>query len=160
LRTAIASIDPDIRLDDISTMDEIVGHAFAPWRFTSRVVSTFAAIALMFAITGIATLVAFAVTQRSREIGVRVALGARPLDVVRLVAAEGARVAVAGLATGLFIAWSLRRSVESILFGVRADDATSFVGTAVVLGVVFLGAAYLPARKAARVDPCTTLRSD
>jgi putative ABC transport system permease protein len=160
LRTAVAALDPEARVDGISTMEEVVGRALAPWRFSSIVVSAFAAIALMFAAVGIATLVAFAVTQRTREIGIRVALGAQTREVVVLVANEGAWIALAGLAIGVAAAWILRRSVESMLFGVAADDALTFGGVALLLGVVSLLAAYLPARRAARIDPATALRSE
>ncbi len=160
LRAAFATLDPEIRVDRISTMDEIVGRAFAPWRFSSIVVSAFAVMALIFAAAGIATLVAFAVTQRTREIGVRVALGAQTRDVVVLVASEGAWMAMAGVAIGLFVAWILRRSVASMLFGVSPGDALTFVGVALLLVVVSLLAAYLPARSAARIDPAVALRAE
>ena len=160
LRSAVAALDPGARVDGISTMEEVVGRAFAPWRFSSIVVSAFAAIALTFAASGIATLVAFAVTQRTREIGVRVALGAQTRDVVVLVASEGAWVALAGLAIGVLAAWILRRSVESMLFGVAPDDALTFGGVALLLGAVSLLAAYLPARGAARIDPAVALRAE
>jgi len=160
LRAAVATLDPDARVDRISTMDEVVGRAFAPWRFSSVVVSAFAVIALIFAAVGIATLVAFAVTQRTREIGVRVALGAQTRDVVLLVASEGVGMALAGAGAGLFAAWILRRSIASMLFGVSPGDALTFVGVVVVLGVVSLLAAYLPARSAARIDPAVALRAE
>jgi len=160
LRSAVATLDPDARVDGISTMEEVVGRAFAPWRFSSIVVAAFAAIALTFAAVGIATLVAFAVRQRTREIGVRVALGAQSRDVVVLVASEGAWVALAGLAIGVLAAWILRRSVESMLFGVAPDDTLTFGAVALLLGVVSLLAAYLPARSAARIDPAAALRAE
>jgi putative ABC transport system permease protein len=160
LRSAVAALDPGARVDGISTMEEVVGRAFAPWRFSSIVVSAFAAIALTFAAVGIATLVAFAVTQRTREIGVRVALGAQTRDVVVLVASEGAWAALGGLATGVLAAWILRRSVESMLFGVAPDDTLTFGGVALLLGVVSVLAAYLPARSAARIDPAAALRAE
>jgi putative ABC transport system permease protein len=157
LRSAVAALDPGARVDGISTMEEVVGRAFAPWRFSSIVVSAFAAIALTFAAVGIATLVAFAVTQRTREIGVRVALGAQTRDVVVLVASEGACIALAGLAIGLLAAWILRQSVESMLFGVAPDDTLTFGEVALLLGVVSLLAAYLPReapRASIRPRPC------
>ena len=160
LRSAVAALDPGARVDGISTMEEVVGRAFAPWRFSSIVVSAFAAIALTFAAVGIATLVAFSVSQRTREIGVRVALGAQTRDVVLLVASEGAWVALAGLAIGVLAAWTLRRSVQSMLFGVAPDDTLTFGGVALLLGVVSLLAAYLPARGAARIDPAAALRAE
>ncbi len=160
LRTAVAALDPEARVDGISTMEEVVGRAFAPWRFSSIVVSAFAAIALTFAAVGIATLVAFAVTQRTREIGVRVALGAQTRDVVVLVASEGASIALAGLVIGVLAAWILRTSVVSMLFGVAPDDTLTFGGVVLLLGVVSLLAAYLPARRAARIDPAAALRAE
>ena len=160
LRTALATLDPDARIDGISTMEEVVGRAFAPWRFSSIVVSAFGAIALTFGVVGIAALVAFAVTQRTREIGVRVALGAQTRDVIMLAASEGAWIALAGLVIGVLAAWILRRSVESMLFGVAPDDPLTFIGVALLLGVVSLLAAYLPARSAARVDPAAALRAE
>jgi putative ABC transport system permease protein len=144
----------------MSTMEEVVGRAFAPWRFGTIVVSAFAAIALAFAVVGIATLVAFAVSQRTREIGVRVALGAQKRDVVVLVASEGAWVALAGLLIGVPVAWILRRSVESMLFGVAPGDPVTFIGVALLLGVVSVLAAYLPARGAASIDPAAALRAE
>lgn len=160
LRTAVAAFDPEARVDGISTMEEAVGRAFAPWRFSSIVVSSFGAIALTFSAVGIAALVAFAVTQRTREIGVRVALGAQTRDVVALVASEGAWIALTGLVIGVLAAWILRRSIESMLFGVAPDDPLTFGGVALLLGVVSLLAAYLPARSAARIDPASALRAE
>jgi ABC-type antimicrobial peptide transport system permease subunit len=117
-------------------------------------------IALTFAVVGLAALVAFAVTQRTREIGVRVALGAQTRDVVMLVASEGASIALAGLVIGVLAAWILRRSVESMLFGVAPDDPLTFGGVALLLAVVSLLAAYLPALSAARIDPAAALRAE
>ena len=143
-------------------MEEVVGRAFAPWRFSSIVVSAFAAIALTFAAIGIATLVAFAVTQRTREIGVRVALGAQTRDVVMLVASEGAWIALAGLAIGVLAAWILRRSVESMLFGVAPSDAPTFGGVALLLAVVSRWPPICP-REALRASipprPCARTRT-
>ena len=160
LRSAVAALDPEARVDGVSTMEEVVGRAFAPWRFSSIVVSAFAAIASTFAAVGIATLVTFAVTQRTREIGIRVALGAQTRDVVMLVAGEGAWIALAGLAIGVLAAWILRRSVESMLFGVAPDDALTFAGVPLLLGTVSVLSAYLPARRAARIDPVAALRTE
>jgi putative ABC transport system permease protein len=160
LRAAVAALDPRIRLERLSTMDDVVAQAFAPWRFSSVIVSAFAVIALTFAVVGVATLVAFAVTMRTREIGVRVALGARSRDVIALVAREGAAIALTGLAVGLVAAWLLRRSVTSLLFGISPDDPVTFVAAPLLLGVIAVLAAYLPARRAALVDPALTLRAE
>jgi putative ABC transport system permease protein len=160
LTTAVGALEPEARVDGISTMEEVVGRAFAPWRFSTMLVSAFGAIALTFAAVGIAALVAFAVAQRTREIAVRVALGAQTRDVVALVASEGARIALAGLVIGVLAAWILRRSVESMLFGIAPDDPVTFGVVALLLVAVSLVAAYLPARSAARVDPATALRAE
>ena len=160
LRSTVTALDPSARIDAISTMDEVVGRAFGPWRFGSIVMTAFAMIGLIFASVGIAALVAFAVSQRTREIGLRLALGAQTRHVVVLVASEGAWIAVAGLASGVLAAWILRRSVESMLFGVKPDDPLTFGGVALLLGVVSLVAAYLPARRAARIDPASALRAE
>ena len=160
LRSTITTVDPEARIDGITTMDDVVGRAFAPWRFSSVVVTAFAAIGLVFAAVGIAALVAFAVSQRTREIGVRVALGAQTRDVVVLVASEGAWIALTGVAGGLGAAWILRRSIESMLFGVKPDDPVTFGGVALLLGVISLLAAYLPARRAAQIDPASALRAE
>jgi putative ABC transport system permease protein len=141
-------------------MEEVVGRAFAPWRFSSVVVSAFGAIALTFAVVGIVALVAFAVKQRTREIGVRVALGAQTRDVIMLAASEGAWIALAGVVIGVLSAWILRRSVESMLFGVAPGDPVTFGGVALLLALVCLLAAYLSARSAARIDPVVALRAE
>jgi putative ABC transport system permease protein len=160
LRSAVATLDPDLTVDEISTMEQVVGRAFAPWRFSSIVVSEFAAMALAFAAVGIAALVAFGVTQRTREIGVRVALGAQSRDVVLLVASEALWVALSGLALGVVAAWTLRRSLESLLFGVAPDDALTFAGVPLLLAVVAVLSAYVPARRAAGIDPAMALRME
>lgn len=160
LRSAIAALDPDARADGASTMEGVVGRAFAPWRFSAIVVTAFGTIGLTFAAVGIAALVAFAVTQRRREIGVRVALGAQTRDVIALVASEGAWIALAGTATGILAAWLLRRSVESMLFGIVPEDPLAFGGVALLLAAVSLLASYLPARRAARIEPVTVLRAE
>jgi putative ABC transport system permease protein len=160
LRTAVSVLDPDVRIDGITTMEQVVGRAFAPWRFSSIVVSLFGVIALTFAAVGIASVVAFAAAGRRREIGVRVALGAQARDVVVLIAGEGLWSSLAGLGVGLFAAWILRRSVESMLFGVASNDAVTFGGVTLLLAAISFMAAYLPARRAARIDAVAALRAE
>lgn len=160
LTAAIAAIDREVTADNITTMERIVGRAFAPWRFSTVIVSTFSIIAVTFAAVGLAALVAYAVTQRTREIGVRVALGAQRRDVIRLLLGEGASLTGIGLAGGVLIAWTLKRSVASLLFAVSPDDTATFVAVALLLLVVSLVAAYLPARRAASIDPAITLRTE
>jgi predicted permease len=160
LTAAIAAIDHEVTAENITTMERIVGRAFAPWRFSTVIVSTFSLIAVTFAAVGLAALVAYAVTQRTREIGVRVALGAQRRDVIRLLLGEGASLTCIGLAAGVLIAWTLERSVANLLFAASPDDTATFVLVALLLFVVSLVAAYLPARRAASIDPVVTLRAE
>jgi len=160
LKAAVAAFDADVTVDNIATMEQIVGRAFAPWRFSTIIVSAFSVMALAFAAVGLAALIAYAVTRRTREIGVRVALGAQRRDIVGLLVTEGAWMTFGGLASGMLIAWILRRSVASLLFGVSPEDASTYGGVTALLVVVSLLAAYLPARRAARIDPAAALRSD
>jgi putative ABC transport system permease protein len=160
LKAAIATVDPDVTVEKVTTMEEIVSRAFAPWRFTTILVSVFSIMALAFAAVGLAALVAYAVAQRTREIGVRVALGAQRRDVIALLVREGVWMITGGLTAGIVTAWILRRSVASLLFGISPEDAATFGGVALLLAVVALLAAYLPARRAAGIDPAVALRSE
>jgi putative ABC transport system permease protein len=160
LTAAVATIAPGIKVEGVTTMNEIVGRVLAPWRFSTIVVSVFSLMAVSFAAIGLAALIGYAVTQRTREIGVRMALGAQPRDVVTLLVKEGWWMTVAGLAIGMLTAWTLRRSVASMLFGVSAQDAATFSAVPVLLAAVALIAAYIPARRAARIEPSVALRSE
>ena len=160
LKAAIASIDPALTVDHVASMEQIVARAFAPWRFSTVVVSMLSLMALTFAAVGLAALIAHAVTQRTREIAVRVTLGAQRRDVVALLVKEGFWMAFGGLAVGMLTAWTLRRSVSSMLFGVSPEDGVTFAGVTLLLAVVSLLAAYLPARRAARIDPAVALRRE
>jgi putative ABC transport system permease protein len=160
LKAAVATIAPDVTLDGVSTMNQIVERVRAPWRFTTVVVSTFSVMALAFAAVGLAALIAYTVTQRTREIGVRMALGAQRRDVVSLLVKEGLWMTMSGLAAGMLAAWTVRRSVVGMLFGISPEDGTTLVGVVLLLSAVALLAAYIPARKAARIDPAVALRSE
>jgi putative ABC transport system permease protein len=160
LKADIATLDPDLTVDNVTTMEEVVSRAFAPWRFSTVVILAFSVMALAFAAVGLAALVAYAVAQRTREVGLRVALGAQHRDVVALLLKEGLWMSLGGLAAGLLVAWMLRRSVASMLFGVSAEDGATFGGVALLLAAVALLAAYLPARQAGRIDPAVALRND
>jgi len=123
-------------------------------------IGTFATLAVLLAAIGIYGVLAYLVTQRVQEIGVRLAIGAAPGDVVRLFVREGAMLTVIGLACGLAGALATAQALNSLLFGVRATDPATFAIVAVALALVALVASYVPARRAARVDPMTALRTD
>jgi ABC-type antimicrobial peptide transport system permease subunit len=114
----------------------------------------------VLAIVGVYGIVAYSVVQRTREIGVRLALGARPIQIVRAVVREGAGLAVLGIALGFGAAWSLAHYLESILYNVKTTDAVTYFGVAVVLGSCALLASLVPARRAARLDPTVALRTE
>ncbi|HTY40830.1 MAG TPA: ABC transporter permease [Thermoanaerobaculia bacterium] len=143
---------------ELSTFDAELGGWLADRRFLLLLVGAFAAAALGLAAVGIYGVVAFSVARRTSEIGIRMALGARRADVLRLVVGEGARLAAVGLALGVAAAFAVTRLVESLLFGVSPTDAVTFAGVAALLGAVALLASYLPARRAMRLDPNVALR--
>jgi putative ABC transport system permease protein len=158
VRAALQRIDAQLAAEKVTTMERIVGATLAPWRFNMMAFAAFSGIALAFAAIGLSAVVAYAAQQRTREVGIRVALGARWIDIVRLLLVEGVQLTFAGLAIGLAGAWVLTRLLSSLLFGVGPTDATTFAVIGVLLALVALCAAYLPARRAARIDPVVALR--
>jgi putative ABC transport system permease protein len=129
-------------------------------RFPFWLLGTFAAIALALAAVGIYGVMSYVVTQRTREIGIRMALGARHSAVTQLIVRHGMSLAIGGLAIGTIIALALTRVLASMLYGASATDPATFAGVALLLGVVALVASYVPARRAAAVDPVIALRSE
>lgn len=160
IRARIAAIDPAASVADLQYLEDIVSRTIAPWRFSMFVFGLFSAIALAFSAVGLAAVIAYNVKRRTREMGIRLALGARPAQVVGLVVSEGVSLAVAGLAVGLPAAWTLTRFLSSLLFEVTPTDAVTFAIVVVVLVAVALIAAYVPARHAAAVDPVAALRAE
>jgi putative ABC transport system permease protein len=158
IRQAIWSVDPDLPLNRILTMDEIVDQSLANDRFQMVLYASFAGVALLLAALGIYGVMAFAVAQRTHEIGMRIALGAGRGQVLRLVMKEGVVLALAGLALGLIGAGFVGRAMRGMLFGVGAIDIRAFVVVALTLLASALLACYVPARRAARVDPMVALR--
>jgi putative ABC transport system permease protein len=141
-----------------STFDDEMGGWLADRRFLLLLVGLFAAAALALAAVGIYGVVAFSVTRRTQEIGIRMALGAQRTDVLRMVVAEGARLAVSGVAIGIAASFVITRLLSSLLFGVSATDPITFAGVAVLLSLVELLASYIPAQRAMRLDPNIALR--
>ena len=160
LRQTVAALDPDQPVADVRTMEERIGLSLAVRRFNMLLLGLFASVALVLAGIGMSGLVAYAVAQRTHEIGVRLALGAQPREVVALLVRDGMMPALAGAAAGLAIAMAATRVMSGLLFGVGATDAATFATVAALLAAVALVACWLPARRATRVDPLLALRAE
>jgi putative ABC transport system permease protein len=158
IRSTVARLDADLAAADIQTMEEAHHASLATPRFTALLVGVFAVLALLLAAVGVYGVLAFAVAQRTREIGVRVALGAHRAHVLRLIAADSARLIVPGIMIGLAGAWLATRLLRNLLFEIKPGDPVTLGVVVVVLAATAILAAALPARRAARVDPMTVLR--
>jgi predicted permease len=160
IRAAVATVDASVPVKSVRPVDDLIDTSAARARFTMLLLATFAAVALILGAVGVYGVVAYAVTRRTREIGVRMALGARASDVLGMVLREGSLVAGIGVALGIAGALAASRLLAGFLFGVTPNDPGVFIAVPAVLGLVALGACALPARRAARVDPVTALRSE
>jgi len=160
VRGVLRNLDPDLPAYDIATMAEHVANQTTQSRFSAWLLSLFGALALALAAVGIYSVMAYAVEQRSREIGVRVALGARAGDVLKMVIGQGMRLALAGVALGLGAALALTQLMKRLLFGVGAADPLTYGALALLLTLVALMACYVPARRATKVDPMVALRTE
>lgn len=158
LRTAIKSIGGEYVMSRAQTMEEIISDSLASQRFSMTVLGSFALLALLLASVGIYGVVSYLVGQRTQEIGVRVALGARRSDVLRMILSDGMKMTLAGVVIGLAAAFGLAHLMASLLFGVSATDPMTFGGVTILLVLVALAACYLPARRATRVYPLVALR--
>jgi predicted permease len=160
LAAAVNSVDPDIPLAGVRTMDQILSETLSFDRFGMVLYGSFAALALLLAVIGIYGVMAFAVAQRTREFGIRMALGADGRQILRLILREGVTLALFGLGLGLGGAYLVGRAMQSNLYGVSALDVRAFSAVAVVLLAAALLACYIPARRASRVDPMAALRAE
>jgi len=158
VRAAVQAIDAEQPIADVRTMDQWVSQSLQNRRTPMALLAVFGVVALVLSAIGIYGIVAFGVTQRVREFGIRHALGADSGSILSLVLAEGLRTAGVGIVIGLLGALALTRSLQSLLFGVTAHDPLVFAGVAAVLLAVALAACYVPARRATRVDPMVALR--
>jgi predicted permease len=160
VRRELGAMDADQVLAEITPMERLVADSLGERRFTLTLIGLFAALALVLAGIGIYSVMSYAVAQRTREMGIRMALGARGGDVLRLVVGHGFRLALVGVAIGVFAAWALTRLLGTLLEGVSATDPVTFGLVALALGGVAVFASYLPARRAVKVDPVISLKTE
>jgi len=158
VRGAVREIDPDQPIYSPRTMNEIRAESVAGERLNLTLLSLFAGIALVLAIVGIYGVMSYSVTQRTHEIGIRMAIGARPLDVFKMILGHGMKLALIGVGVGLVFAFLLTRLMATMLFGVRPTDATTYGAISILLIGVALLACYLPGRRATKVEPTISLR--
>jgi putative ABC transport system permease protein len=156
----IRALDPEQAIADVRTMEQVLWSSVARPRFYMLLLTIFAAVALSLAIIGIYGVVSYAVTQRTHEIGLRMALGATPRDILTLVLKQGMTPALAGVLLGLGVSLALTRVLEGLLYDVRPTDPATFFGVTLLFFTVTLLACYIPARRATRVDPMVTLRHE
>ena len=160
IRDAVRAADPQQPIGDMVTFEQLIGGQTVARRFNTTLLGVFAALALVLALVGIYGLTSYAVAQRSRELGIRLALGATPRDVVRMLVNESLGRVAAGVVVGLAIALAVTRALASMLFGVEPRDMTTFSLAALLFAAVALVATWLPARRATRVDPMIALRAE
>jgi predicted permease len=160
VRSVIQKVDPEQPIAAVSTMDDILARDVADRRQQMTLLTAFAALALLLASLGLYGLLAYTVSQRSRELGLRMALGASAGQVIRSVVARGLALAAAGLAIGFAGAFALSRTLNRILYGVAANDPGTYAAVALLLTLIVAAACYVPARRASRIDPLTVLREE
>jgi putative ABC transport system permease protein len=160
IREALKGVDAELAVDDVLPMRTVLRDSIATARFGTLLVGAFALSAVLLAAVGLYGLISYSVSQRTREIGIRVALGARPAQVMTPVIREGMTLALVGVSLGLVGALAATKLISSYLFGIGRTDPLTFSGVAVLLLLVALLASYIPSRRALRVDPLTALRAE
>jgi len=160
LRRAVRNADPDLALYDVRTMEQRIGESWARRRLHTTLLAGFAAVAILLAAMGIYAIVAHSIAQRTREVGIRVALGATMADVVGLLVREGMAFPLLGLAVGVGAALLLTRALAALLYGVAATEPVVYVTVTLMLAFVAVVACYLPARRVLRIDPLAALKTD
>jgi predicted permease len=160
VRRVVESVTPNVPVHSISSMDQIIARSVADRRFALELLGVFALVALLLAAVGIYGVMSYSFSQRTHEVGIRIALGAQRLDVLRMALGEGMRIVIIGLAAGLIGAAMMTRFFRSMLFGVAPTDPTTFVLVSAILAGVAFFACYIPAKRATRVDPLAALREE
>jgi putative ABC transport system permease protein len=160
IQREVRNLDPNQPLADVRTLEEIVSLSYSSARFNTGLLAVFAGIAFVLASVGIYGVISYDVNERVNEIGIRMALGAQPRDLLRLVVGQGARMAGYGIALGLLLSFALTRLMSSMLFGVNPTDAYTFASISILLALVALGASYLPSRRALALNPVSALRHE
>jgi ABC-type antimicrobial peptide transport system permease subunit len=160
VRAAVRSLDKTVPIAEVRSLDDIFATSTAGRRTVAILLAAFAAIGLALGAVGIYGVIGYAVSQRTRELGIRTALGAVEARITMMVIGEGLRLTTVGIAIGIVVALGAARSLRALVFGVTTGDPRVYAGVAVTLAVVATAAAYFPARRAARVDPLTALRGE
>jgi putative ABC transport system permease protein len=160
VRSSLVAIDPQQPVYAIEPLEKLIEGSVAPRRFVMSLIGSLAFVALALALVGIYSVISFSVSERTREIGIRMALGAKRRDVLRMILGQGMRVSAVGIVMGLAIALGLTRLLRTLLFEVSATDPVTFVLVAMTMSLIALMACYLPARRATRVDPLVALRDE
>jgi putative ABC transport system permease protein len=160
LREGLRELDPDLPLSRVESMETLIGASVASRRFIMVLLAGFAGVALLLALAGIYGVLAYAVSRRVSEIGVRLALGATPRGVLRLIVAQGMKPVVLGVAAGVVAAVFLTRVMTGLLYGVSATDVVTYAGVAGILGAAALVSCWIPARQATRMDVVASLRRE
>jgi putative ABC transport system permease protein len=160
VRSFIHSADKELPVYRVSTMERMMADSTSQRRFATILLGVFALVALILASVGLFGVISYAVSQRTHEIGIRMALGAQPLDVLKVIIKQGMSLVLTGVVIGLMAAFGLTRLMKTLLFGISETDTTTFVIIPLLLVSVAMLACYIPARRATKVDPLIALRSE